>query len=189
MTSVIIVSVLMIAAMSTIGAVARSRRLQADRQRAFSLGQQLMAEVLQGYFAAPGNASHWGPETGETSRSLYDDVDDYDGYAETNPTTKAGVALSGYTGWKRAVKVESVSPLDPTTTLSNSTLRRVTVTVTSPAGRVVTLVGLRSQYGIYEQSPTSTTNYLPYVGVELQVGSNGVPVEMGARPLNVSTSQ
>src|SRR3712207_7569247 len=47
---------------------------------------------------------------------------------------------SGGTGWRRQVTVASVKPSDPTQSVgSDKGLKRITVTVTSPTGRVTTL--------------------------------------------------
>jgi hypothetical protein len=49
---------------------------------ATSLAQELMEEILAQPFYDPQGASQPGPEVGETDRSLFDNVDDYDGYYE-----------------------------------------------------------------------------------------------------------
>ncbi len=181
--AVVIVSGLLVMTMSAFGAIGRARKLQADRQQALALGEQLMTEILQCYFQEPTTGAV------NATRPLYNDVDDYNGYTDSPPKSKDGTALAGCTGWSRSVSVASVQVNDPSITQSGTGLKRVTVTVTGPAGRTWTMQGFRSRYGPYELSPTATTNYLTYSAVELQIGANGQTVRRTAHPLNVTTSQ
>jgi type II secretory pathway pseudopilin PulG len=57
-----------------------------DRTIADGLAQQLLDEILQKRYAEPGvsaTSSSLGPDSGESSRSSYDDCDDYHGYSST----------------------------------------------------------------------------------------------------------
>jgi MSHA pilin protein MshD len=185
--SVAIVSILLATSLTAFAGIAKQRKVQVERRQAYSLAQQLMTEVLQQYFQDP-IAPVWGPESGET-RATFDDVDDYDGYTETNPTLKDGTALSDYNGWTRSVAVTYVDPLNPVNTIASSTLKRITVTVAAPSGKQYTLVGLRSQYGPYESTPPSQTNYVTWVGIDVQAETSTRTMRTGSRPLNVVTSQ
>jgi MSHA pilin protein MshD len=185
--SVAIVGVLLSVSMTSFAAIAKQRKVQAERRIGYELGQQLMSEILQQYFQEPVSPV-FGPESGET-RPTYDDVDDYNAYTETPPTRKDGTALSDYSGWTRAVAVVYVDPLNPGNTIASSTLKRVTVTVTAPSGKPYVLVGFRSQYGPYETTPPAQTNFLTWVGVDLQVGTPTKNVRTGARPMNITASQ
>jgi MSHA pilin protein MshD len=185
--SVAIVGILLATSLTAFAGIAKQRKVQAERREAYEIGQQLMTEILQQYFQDP-VAPVWGPESGET-RATFNDVDDYDGYTETNPTLKDGTALSDYTGWTRSVAVTYVDPLNPANTIASSTLKRITVKVTAPSGKQYTLVGLRSQYGPYESTPPSPTNYVTWVGVDVQAGTSTKTTRTGSRPLNVVTSQ
>lgn len=187
--AVAIVGVLLTVSTGTLMSVAKNRQLQTERRQGYELADQLMSEILQCYFQDPGSSPVFGPETGET-RATYDDVDDYNGLSESPPAQRNGSALTDYAGWKRTVTVQYVSPTSPATSSTISTsLKRITVTVTSPAGKQYTLVGLRSQYGAYELSPMQQTNYVTWAGVNLQVGSVNKTIRTGAHPLNVTTSQ
>jgi prepilin-type N-terminal cleavage/methylation domain-containing protein len=89
-------------------------------------------------YSDPVSPTHWGPESGETSVSLYNDVDDFDGKSFSPPIDARRNSLgSKYSNWKQSVKVESVNPTNLTSTMSHLTLSpelrptcRCTVTVT-----------------------------------------------------------
>src|SRR5205807_1031154 len=91
-----------------------------------------------------------------------------------------GNAISGFTGWTRSVAVAWADPANPAATLgSDSGLKRITVTVTSPTGRVTTLVALRSNASAYQRQPSSLVTYVSWSGLTLQVGS-GTATTVGA---------
>src|SRR5947208_16939323 len=56
---------------------------RADRAaRATRLARNLMEEITSMAYQDPVQTPVFGPETGETSRTIYNDVDDYNGYSE-----------------------------------------------------------------------------------------------------------
>src|SRR5437868_946559 len=56
---------------------------RADRAaRATRLARNLMEEITSMAYQDPGSSPVFGPEPGETLRTLYNDVDDYNGYFE-----------------------------------------------------------------------------------------------------------
>jgi MSHA pilin protein MshD len=189
---VLIVSGVLVAALGTFGAIGKARLTQTDRALAFGLADQLLDEIMQCYFKEPSGGTTLGPDGGETSRALYDDVDDYDSLSNSPPQQRDGTAMTDYTGWTRSVRVVCVQPGQPNTA-SNAAdpqvLKKITVTVKSPRGVSVSLSGLRSSDGVYEQAPSATTNYLTWVGVSGRAGDMGKTVNGGARPLNIQTSQ
>ena len=90
------------------------------------LGEELMEEIKSKSFEDPNDPPVFGPEAGET-RATYDDVDDYNGLAET-PT--------GFAGYSRSVTVSYVdpesNPLDlDAPVVGPTSLKRVLVTVTN----------------------------------------------------------
>jgi type II secretory pathway pseudopilin PulG len=185
----LLVGVLLSASMMAVGALAQSRRIQAERRAAYALAKQLMSEIMAMPFKDPDQTPGFGPEAGETSRALFDDVDDYDGYTASPPTAKDGTPLTGYTGWTRSAAVVFVDPANPAVVVASSTLKRITVTVTMPSGKLVSIVGWRSQYGAYDTQLQQATNYVTWVGVDVQVGPTSTPIRTGARPLNESVTQ
>jgi MSHA pilin protein MshD len=193
LVSVLIVGVVLVAAVGTFGQIAKGRQNQIDRTAGVTLGEQLLAEILQCYFKEPGSASTTlGPDAGETARSMFDDVDDYDGQTASPPKLRDGTAMSEYVGWTRSVQVICVKPDQPNTPISTGdaqVLKRITVTVKSPTGSIIIVRGLRCVDGAYEQAPSTTTNYLTWGGVYAKVGERGRTMYGGSHPLNVVASQ
>jgi MSHA pilin protein MshD len=189
--SVLIVSGVLVAALGTFGAIGKARQTQVDRAAAIHLAEQLLAEIMGCYYQEPGSAgTTLGPDDGETARSAFDDVDDYNNLQTSPPVMRDGAAMSDYAGWSRAVKVEYVSTSDASTVSATATgLKRIRVTVTTPGGKSYTVTGYRAAGGAYEQTPASTTNYLTFTGVSAQVGDRGKTINDGAHPLNITTSQ
>jgi len=185
--SVMIVSVVLVAALQTLGGAARARAVQAAQCQAPALARLLMAEIRQARYSddltpdAP-----LGPDTNEINgkdRTLYDDVDDYNGLVETALRARDGSNLSGSGNWQRQVSVEWVQPDNPARVIAQDLgLKRITVTVTGP-GPTVRLVALRSKYSAYELRPRAKTTYVGGVGVELK-NSNDSRVYSGTNVSN-----
>jgi MSHA pilin protein MshD len=186
--SLVVVSVMMVAAMSVAGQSARSRTVQQEQVRGEALARQLLSEIMQEPYQQSGaTTTVLGPEAGET-RSTYNDVDDFNGWTESPPQFANGTAIPGFTGWKRAVKVEwvSVTGLLSSAFAVSSTetgMKRITVAVTAPSGKVTTLVGLRSQNSPYEHVPSVATTYTSYMGVTVQVGSDSTTASSASADL------
>jgi len=177
--SVLIVGVMLTAALQTIGVCARTSVLQQQQCQATALAEQLLSEIVQCRYADPNT------DVGET-RSTWDDLSDYDGLNENPPTSRGGAPLAGYTGWQRSVQVHYVDPANPGTQVgSDAGLKRVIVTVVSPAGKTTTLTGLRSSNSQYERQPPTRTTYSSWVDVTVQVGSDaGAESVAGANLIN-----
>jgi Tfp pilus assembly protein PilV len=97
-------------------------------------------EAMQGLaFSDLTNPTHWGPENGETSVKLYNDIDDFDGWSSAPGTpidAKRDHLPTEYAAWCQAVKVESVKPDNLAVTMAHLTLTpdlrpasRITVTI------------------------------------------------------------
>lgn len=189
--SIVIVGVMVVAALTTLGGSSQSQRVRASRLLGPALAQQLMSEILQTRYQEPDEAPVLGRESGESagSRAAYDDVDDYDGWAESPLKTKDGSAVANTSGWTREVTVAYANPQNPKNTKPNETgLKRIVVTVTDPQGRVVTLTALRSESSVFDQQPVQDTTYVGWVGVELQIGdASSARVAGGACLINAPT--
>ena len=141
--SAVIIAVMFSAALST-AAAARAREQKAiDRQRGLDLAQSLMSEILDKAYVDPGLLPLFGPELAELlqPRSVYNDVDDYNGLVDSPPTYVNGTAITGYSRWSRTVTVQWVHRHGLYHRLAprpNSTSKKITVTVTKnsvkPAG-------------------------------------------------------
>lgn len=186
--SSLIVSTMLVAALSALGSSTRAARVQADRCLGPNLARQLMGEILQSRYREPTEKPQFGPESPETtaSRALWDDVDDYHRWSASPPRAKDGTKLTHADGWRREVTVEYVRLSDPRqTTGSDEGLKRITVTATNPTGQKSVLVALRSEGSLYDQQPETTTTYVSAVGVELQLGSSeSTRVSSGTNILN-----
>lgn len=83
----LIASAILVASITAISlpftAAAHNQQAEARRTVAVSLAQELMEEILSKPFADPNGASTPGPEAGETTRALFDNLDDYNGFAES----------------------------------------------------------------------------------------------------------
>jgi type II secretory pathway pseudopilin PulG len=190
--AVVIVSGVLVASLGTIGAVGRARFVQIERAAAAQLAGQVVGEVLQCAYQEPSGAGPYGPDAGETTRAGFDDVDDYDNWQSNGagPTLRDGTALDGYAGWKVKVRVDPARLSDPRITDPLDTgLKRIRVTVTTPAGVAYEMYAMRGTNGPYEQAPTELTTYLTFGGVSARVGDRGKTIHGGAHPLNVTTSQ
>jgi len=100
------------------------------RKQAIALAESVLEEVLQKAYADPDSTN-----VGETGRSDWDNVDDYNN--QTQAAFSLPPALSGYT---MAIRV-----VDDTTTLPGLTAKKVTVTVARGA-ESITLTGYRTNY-------------------------------------------
>lgn len=149
--SMLIVSVMLVAALSTVGGSRLSQFKTSQTCRGQALAESLMAEILQQAYAdpqyGPGSLGLGSDEIGDGSRSLWDDVDDYDGWSASPPEQKDGTQIAGLAGWQRSVDVAWIDPLDPSQVEgSESNAKRVIVTVTFQDMPVATLVAIRTAW-------------------------------------------
>ncbi|MCP3904433.1 MAG: hypothetical protein GY715_12465 [Planctomycetes bacterium] len=176
--SLALVSVVLVAALSTFGATARTRAVQTANQQRDMLAGQLMSEILRAAYTDPDvDGSAGGREVGEgdDDRATWDDVDDYNGLANEPPLEPDGTPMARFTGWTRSVNVHNVNPADPSeigSPLVQTGLKHITVTVTDAWGGQTTHVSMKSRDGINDATLASDLNYTSWVGVELQVGDH-----------------
>lgn len=176
--SLVIVGIMLTAAMTVAGQAARTRQAQQEAQRGEGLARQLLTEIETKLYQQPNAVTLLlGPELLET-RATYNDVDDYNGWSESPPAYANGSAIPGFTGWTRAVKVEWVTTnglLQPgtfSTSLTETGLKRITVTVTSPSGKVTSIAELRGKYGPYDKTQTASNSYACWIGMTMQIGTD-----------------
>ncbi|WP_146588117.1 hypothetical protein [Posidoniimonas polymericola] len=171
--SIPLVGLVMVGAMNATGSVLRTWSQARESYQGHSLGEQLMAEVLQQAYEDPDDPPTFGVETGEpvAVRTAWDDVDDYYNLSQSPPRTRAGAAISGYTGWTQQCSVVYATLADPTqASATDAGLKRITVTVTDPAGRATVLTAYRSRWGAGEQPPAVDTTVQGYVSHDLTAG-------------------
>lgn len=190
--STILVSFLMVTALRTTANVFQTWTVTAEQSEGQFLAQQLMSEILQQSYQDPEDpGSTLGVNTGETSgdRSTFDDVDDYKDYTASPPKDRTNTVLSEYTGWTETVYIKKVSNGNPTFEVNDNfneqRLKKITVTVTSPAGKTTTLIALRSMDGAMEQARSVDQTPVSWIGVEFQ--ASGQTLQTGIQLQNHST--
>ncbi|MEZ6085533.1 MAG: hypothetical protein R3E58_16695 [Phycisphaerae bacterium] len=67
------------------------------RQRALTLADSLMDEILRLPYDDPDGESTPGPESGESTRTAFDNIDDYHGFSESGSRTVAAGTLKDAT--------------------------------------------------------------------------------------------
>lgn len=148
--SLVIVSVMLVAALDTLGAARMTQYRVAERSRALALAQDLMAEILQQAYADP----EYGPdsfgvgadEAATGDRSLYEDVDDYNGWSASPPEFKDGTTIPDADEYGRSVAVAWVGPADlEVASGGNTGIKRIIVTVSHQDREIITLIGYRTQ--------------------------------------------
>ncbi len=68
------------------------------RQRALTLAESLIDEILRLPYDDPDGASTPGPESGEANRSAFDNIDDFHGFTESGSLTQVAGTLNDATG-------------------------------------------------------------------------------------------
>lgn len=118
--SIVLVSVLLVAALNTVGAAKIGQQKTAERGRAFLLAQELLSEIVRQEYADLEDVGlidlrdpllptiAIGPDSGESStiRIDFDDVDDYADWNASPPQNKDGTLIPNLAGWRRLVTVE-----------------------------------------------------------------------------------
>lgn len=145
--SMLVVSVLLVAAMRATTASALMQYKNSERALAGILADSLINDVLALSYADPTPPAGFGPEAGEStsSKAGWDDVDDFDGWSESPPQDRNGATMPGLKGWKRTVSVQRVLAGDPSQPAGSETgVKRITVTVLRNNLPVATRTALRT---------------------------------------------
>ena len=124
---------------------ARNEQADARGTLAVGLAQEMAEEILARPFGDPDGASQPGPESGEDTRDLFDNIDDYDGYSEPagQIATPDGVQMAGpaAVGLSRHVSVTYVY-VSGQDTGESPTFARVTVEVRFDGETIATVTRL-----------------------------------------------
>jgi MSHA pilin protein MshD len=132
MASTMIVSMMAVATLNALGAATKSSDSIGNRAIAAGLADDLMAEIIQQPYSDPDGSAVFGRESGESAspRSVFDDVDDYNGWTTSPPQYRDGTAIPDRTNWRQSVSITRVSPTSPTTTSGTDLgAKRIRVTV------------------------------------------------------------
>lgn len=133
MLALVLASGAMVAALGVIGAAARSEAYAQRRAIGQTLVSELLLEACAMSFEQPGWVGSFGvsgAEVGTSARSVFNDVDDFNGWTESPPKDRDGTARTDLAGWRRTVLVERVSLAnhDGGAVAYDSRVKRVTVT-------------------------------------------------------------
>jgi MSHA pilin protein MshD len=157
--STVIVSVMLVAALSTVGASRLIQQKVSLNGRGRLLAESLLAEIVQQAYEDPDETVLFGPESGEAtnSRSDFDDVDDYHNWSQSPPKDKSGSAILESGGWTRTVTVDWVDATDPALVETSETnVKRVTVNVFHEGRRMATFVRVMSGWQLIAQARASS---------------------------------
>jgi len=147
MISIVIVGGLLVVALRTAGASRYGRYKMGQRQRGLMLAREMMSEILNQSYAEPVDIPRFGYEMneGRISRSIYDDVDDYNAWRASPPQNKDGTAISAMSGWTRTVVVRYVREDDYTCQSgTDEGAKRIEVEVSHNGLPVATLWAVRT---------------------------------------------
>lgn len=146
--STVVLSVLLTGALTTISSAKKGGRVMLDKAIGTELALNMMDEISVLNYEEREGDDAIGPQPDEvgTSRSKYDDIDDYHGWSMSPPIDINDRELP-YTDYKRSVEVVWVDS-DLNVVGSNSEMKRVTVTVTRGAIEVGKAVRYFSRYGL-----------------------------------------
>ncbi|MBX3405146.1 MAG: prepilin-type N-terminal cleavage/methylation domain-containing protein [Phycisphaeraceae bacterium] len=192
--STVIVGTMVAAAVAVVGTAAKGAAGERAIRKGQTLAHAMMSEVLAAAFADPDGGTNFGLDSNEShaDRTTLDDVDDFHGLIESWPTDHLGRQIPWAKSWQREVKVNSVAFGDPNTPLANNVqtgLKRVTVVVTSPEGRITTMVGLKSAFNPIDARPADVgAGRAIRARAFLQIGSTGSLLVAGAELLNTPSA-
>lgn len=130
--SSLLVGTLLIAALQAVGISVSTQSIMADESKAAWLADALLMEIHEQSYMEPGtSASAIGQDVGETntSRVLYDDVDDYHNWNETQIQNKDGTIIPDLVNWRRSVSVSWVTST-LVTSGTETGVKRINVSVT-----------------------------------------------------------
>jgi hypothetical protein len=183
-----ITGAMLVASLNSVGAVFQTHLANSLRLTGPGLAHELMAEIMSMPYEDPaGTSTTIGTDTGESlaTRSTLDDVDDYHGYSTTGMRSKAGTLRSGYTSWQQQANVTWIEVLTGLPWILGDTgLKKITVTITSPDGETTQLTAFRYEEGMLEQAPLVDTTAVTWIGAELQLTGQDLPVRMGVNLTN-----
>lgn len=210
--AIVIAGVMLVAALNTMAGAVQARHVRSSQGLAKILAHELMSEVVLTFYEessikadqtitkldgatvivlqpVAAQSPVFGPETGEVdgTRLNFDDIDDYNGWQSTPPVTKYGVPLTDCAGWTRKVAIQfaDLATGVGTGTLTETGMKLIRVEVFDPDGVAQASVeALRSKVGGFENPPTVTTDYVNWVGIELQATGSTSAINAGAASVN-----
>jgi hypothetical protein len=145
-----IVGLMAVAALNTLGAATRTSESIGNRAVAMGLADELMAEILQAEYSEPSGSAGLGPDSGEVNgpRSVFDDVDDYDGWNKSPPQYRNGTVIPDRANWRQHVEVDYVLTTDSTQIVgSDQGVKRIHVIIEYRDQILVEQIAVRTNSG------------------------------------------
>lgn len=133
--AIAIVAAAVTAVLAAFAAVSRRSADALARQQAVAIAESYLEEIRLKSFADPDGVE------GETARSGWDDVDDYNGLVDVGARDQNGAAIAALAAYTVTVAVVASSAL---TGIPSASARRIDVTVSGPA--TVKISGYRTAY-------------------------------------------
>ncbi|MFN0137764.1 MAG: hypothetical protein ACKVS9_16790, partial [Phycisphaerae bacterium] len=142
-----VVSITLVAALSTVSAAKTTQKTIADRQLAQELARALLTEIVEQVYEEPVLTPGFGPEAGEAdgTRRAFDDVDDFNGWTANPPQYRDGTFKTGLNDWTETATIERVGIAALESALSSdSGIKRVSVEVQYKGKPLARMVALRT---------------------------------------------
>ena len=134
--AMVVISVALAGVMSVINYTTLHSADPVLRQQAIAIAEAYMEEITLKNYSDP-------DADGEGSRALFDDVDDYNGLADSGAVDQNGNAITGLENYSVSV---SVTPQNYGPSGNTVSGLKIDVTVTDPAGESLILTGYRANY-------------------------------------------
>jgi MSHA pilin protein MshD len=134
--AMVVISVALVGVMSVINYTTLHSADPVLRHQAIAIAEAYMEEITLKNYTDP-------DADGEVSRLLFDDVDDYDGLADSGAVDQNGNVISGLANYSVNVRVV---PQNYGPSGAEVSGLKIDVTVTDPAGENLTLTGYRANY-------------------------------------------
>ncbi len=199
--STMIVGIMMVASLEAMQTVVGTWESTDAQSRSRTFAHELLDEILHQPYEEPKSAEDqeisasndpdeaamnqmpapdaqtatFGRESNESGmdRAEFDDVDDYDGWSESELESKDGQTIPDTAGWGRSVAVSYADPvtLSSAGAVTDTGLKLVSVSVTDPSGRVTTVRALCSRYGPSNLRPPVQKTIVAWMSVGLNLGT------------------
>jgi len=184
----LISGVVIVGALNVMGGAIKTRTATIAYVDGPLLANELLTEIMSKSYEDPeaSGTGELGREPGETTRSTFDDVDDYLTYSESPPLDINEVPMSEYAGWTRSVSGWYARRDNGGFWFSDTGLKGILVQVTAPGGTMTERTGYRWKEGAMEQQPAVDSEVVTWVGAELQIGALGL-ARAGTNLINAPT--
>ena len=134
--AMVVISVALVGVMSVITYTTLHSADPVLRQQSIAIAEAYMEEITLKNYSDP-------DADGETSRALYDDVDDYDGLSDSGAHDQNGNGISGLENYTVSVTVQAANIGSSGPQISGL---KIDITVVDPAGESLILTGYRADY-------------------------------------------